>query len=681
MKKGSVLLFLMFASGSVQAETIPAAEAIHHVGRANGTLWDVDYRRDRPGYAMAGLSSPLFLEPGLYRVTFTLRRGHYPKKGLLYKSYGLFRLELWDTTDQELIAQRELQIGDFSGPNKYEPRWLEFSMDRREGHAIEPRVYWIGLANGGIADVRFERFPDVDQAELERKAFRLGNHLAREHLENGFVVSREPDGKADETGDATTYTGFYVASLAWKYAATRDPGTYQLLENGLETLHNALKGTPEDPVLTRFVDEDGTPFPKHPSKDVYTSFFLAHAVAYPYIPEGPLKKQMRLDIDRLADKFLRDDLRIKNGPRTLTSLTPYLTEDEIISGMRVLLNDNRRLKKFIRALRASKRYLPFGEIWPGMKQVIAALERKDEKEALALVIPTMNGALSLMERVRDILREQYRHDLFPRRFINKEYPGIKLADMLALTLKRFPKRADGQRVHRLSDLKVLASNALISLHIVKTAAVITGKSQYSEYYRQNLYAQDELLKTAVDWLGMEDDLTRLTAGNPIADRERRGYLGTLSLVNLIALEENSAVKQTYLSLLKREWDLYRWEDNPMVNAFNLASTNGQDGDRRIMLRALDLYPEDRLGLGQEYWNEHRNAIAEKVGGGEHQNSSREPLPISDRPKDSFLWQRNARRLSGDTVKNYPATDYLFVYWYARAKNILPPPPRKSIASH
>ena len=504
--------------------------------------------------------------------------------------------------------------------------------------------------------------------------------LVRDHLENGFVVSRELNGSADETGDATTYTGFYVASLAWKFAATRDDRTYQALENGVETLHKAIKGTFDEPILTRFVEEDGTPFSKNPSKDVYASFFFAYGAAYPYISNAALKKQMRVDIDRLAGKFLRDGLRIKNGTLTMTSLTPYLTEEEIHSGVTILLNDNRHLKKFIKTLKLSRHYLPFGDLWPGMKQVIAALEKKDEKKIMELVVPTMNGAFSLMERSRDILREQYRQDLFPKRFTNKEYPGIKLADMLNLMIKRFPAHEDTQRIHRLSDVKVLSSNALISLHIVKTAAVITGKTHYADYYRENLYAQDELLKTALNWNGVDDELTRLTAGNPAADAERRGYLSTLSLINLIVMEKNPSIKESYLSLLKRDWELYRHEDNPMVSAFNLAATNGEDGDHGEMLRALALYPEDRTGFGHAFWEENGRAIAEKAGGGEHEGYAREPLPISQRPKDSFLWQRNARRLSGDAVKHYPATDYLFVYWYARAHHLIPAPPPETLVS-
>lgn len=674
-----LLLLILFPAGVARGEVVNAADGIHHVGRPGSHGWELDYRRDRPGYAVAGLTSPLFLESGLYRATFIIRRGNYPKKGLLFKSYGLFRLEIWDVTARERVTQRELQIADFSDPNRYEPRWVEFSMDGREGHAIEPRVYWVGLANGEVDEIRFERFPETDPAELERKAQRIGDALARNHLENGFVVSRKPGGEADETGDATTYTGFYVVSLAWKYAATRDPLTYQALENGLGALHNAVKGTPEEPVLTRFVDEDGTPYPKNASKDVYTSFFLANAVAYPYISNEALKKQMRLDTQRLAAKFLRDGLQVKSGPRTLMSLTPYLTENEIRSGIRTLINDNKRLRKFVRNLRLSKRYLPFGELWPGMKQVIKALEAKDESQLLTLVLPTMNGAFMLMERVRDILREQYRQDLFPKRFTNKEYPGIKLADTLTTALKRFPIDNNGQRIRRLSDLKVLASNALISLHIVKSAGFVSGKSQFADYYKENLYSQDELLQTAVDWYGMEDTLTKLAAGNPAADSERRGYLGLISLVNLIALEKNQAIKKTYLDLLEREWNLYRREDNPMVSAFAFVASGGKIGERREVLRALMLYPEDTSGFGENYWAEKGLEVAERTGGGRKNGYSREPLPISERPKDSFLWQRNARRLRGDYAKRYPGTDYLFVYWYARAHQMIPAPPPTSVA--
>jgi hypothetical protein len=40
-----------------------------------------------------------------------------------------------------------------------------------------------------------------------------------------------------------------------------------------------------------------------------------------------------------------------------------------------------------------------------------------------------------------------------------------------------------------------------------------------------------------------------------------------------------------------------------------------------------------------------------------------------------LWQRNARRLSGDHARAYPATDFLFVYWFCRYYGIIPAAPQ------
>src|SRR5205085_205737 len=160
---------------------------------------------------------------------------------------------------------------------------------------------------------------------------------------------------------------------------------------------------------------------------------------------------------------------------------------------------------------------------------------------------------------------------------------------------------DGRRFQRIADLRVLASNSLISLHIVRAAERLTGLPQFEEYLHSNLYTQDALLKCALEWSSADEDLMRLAMGNPTADRVRNGY-------------------------------------------------------------------------GESYWEENGKTIAERFGGGELNGYSREPLPISHRPKDSFLWQRNARRLSGDHEVRYPGTDYLFVYWLCRYHHIIPEEP-------
>jgi hypothetical protein len=654
----------------------PATDGQRTIGKLGSHGVEADYRRDRPGYVLAHLKNPLMLEPGLYRATFSLRRGNYPSRGLLIKTYGLFVLEIWDITAKQKLVQRELQISDFAKPNQYARRQVEFSMNGRDGHAIEPRVRWLGLANGEIEQIQIERYPDVDPAALEAKATRFNTLETAEHLENGFVVSRKMDGAADETGDATTYTGYWVASLAWKYAATKDEYTYQQLENGLATLHKAIKGTEDAPLLARYVAADGTPFPKIPSKDVYNAFFLAYAAAYPQISNTALRGQMKDDVDRIASRFLRDDLRVKAGSATCFGLTSYFTDEEIRGGIQKVLNDQRHLKKFVRALKMSKRIVPVGDLWPGMTRVIRALENRDAAKLMTLVLPTANGAFLILERIREVLREQYRKDLLPVRLPNPEYPGIRLSNDITDILHHFPVNDDGNRLEKLADMKVLASNALIALQIVKTAAVITGKHVYIDYYRENLYTQDALLQTALDWLGREDEITRLVAGNPTADTERRGYLGTLALLNLWEMEKNPAIKASYRDLIVRTREQYRNDDNPLMEELYCA-LGAKAAPTRMpeqLLRDLDLYPENRIGFGAAYWDKNGVEIANKMGGGESMKEySADPLPVSLRPKDSFLWQRNARQLRGDSEKRYPPTDYLFAYWYARSHGIIAAP--------
>jgi hypothetical protein len=680
-----ILIFASFLTKKVWASTtdynsvlVKRLDAIldfdHRVGSKGGRGWGLDYRHDHPGYALAELREALRLDDGLYRATFVLRRGHYPNKGLLNNTYGVVRLELWDTTDGVLINSRELQRCDFPSPTHYESRWMDFSMKNRSGHKIEPRVYWLGLANTEIEAILIERFPDISLKELEEKALRLGDKQEAEFLENGFVVTRNPDGSAEELGDAATFTAFYAASLAWKYGATKSELTLQALERTINLLHSAIKGTPDDPIITRYLDESGTPLYDSPSKDVYTSFFLAYSAAYPLLRNEALKKQMRADMRHLGNRFLQDRLTVRGGSRALVSLTPYFTEDEIRNGIHKLMADKETRASVVKGLKHTRKLAPFTEVWPGIKLSIKAIEKGDEQKLYQQVIPTLNGLANVLERTRDILRERYRTDLFPIRFHYREYPGRQLETLLTMVLERLPYKKSGRRFDQLTDLPILSSNALLTLHLIRTAGAITQEPQFTEYYATNLYSQDALLKCAVDWFGLEEEFIRLTAGNATADKERRGYLSVLSLYNLIQLEKNPTVLETYKKIFDSYWVHNKNEDNPLSLALqNVCSTNKPVGPEQIM-RALYLYPEDRHGFGDEYWKTNGKKIAESVGSGAMGEYSREPLPASLRPKDSFLWQRNVRRLKGDHDRMYPVTDFLFVYWFGRYHKIIPPTP-------
>ncbi|MCB4756827.1 MAG: hypothetical protein LHV69_07345 [Elusimicrobia bacterium] len=677
-----------------------AEDFVHHAGEPSADGWELDYDKTRPGYALTHLKNPLLLEPGTYRTSFIVRRGHYPKKGLLHNTYGVFRLELWDETTNEKLNERELQMGDFTRPNHLEKRWLDFSMEGRRGHLIEPRVYWLGLANAEVKSVDIERFPDVSLKALEDKALSIGEKLARHHLENGFVVARRANGSPEDTGDATTYTGYYLASLAWKVSVKKDPLTYQALENAVKTLHTALKGTDENPLLTRFVEKDGTPHPKGPSKDVYSSFFFGYAVAYPFVENAALKKQMREDADKVATRLLKDRLTVQGTDGPIFTLAPYFTEGEVRLGLKRLFADKHDYKNLLRQIRQAHKYLPFGELWPGQKKVVKALKKQDEDALLQLVVPTLNGLAQLGERVRDVLREQYRTDLFPKRFRNQNYPGKQLESALTEALHKFPEQKNDRRFNQLSDLKILAANALIALHIIRTAQWMTDDILFDDYYKTNLYTQEALLQTALDWYAQEETIIQLTAGNPAADQARKGIVSTLALYNLIRLEKNPAVKETYRSILDRWWESNRNEDNPLAAAiYTVCSGKGVKSrhatfvenvacrdltpfpfpDAGVLLRALDLYPENRTGYGKDYWKVYGTNVANAWGGGSFKGFSREPLPLSHRPKDNFLWQRNPRRLSGDDAIDYPGTDYLFVYWFCRHHGLIPPTPPEPTA--
>lgn len=651
----------------------PKVDFMHETGREGSVGRRVDYKRDEPGYVLRALHEPLVLGPGFYRLSFHLRRGHYPGRGLLHETNVLFELEIWDAGTGTQLARREIQTGDLNS-SRFEPRWIEFSVQDRE-RLVEPRVRWPGTANGEVGDIHVHRFPPVSLRDLALKAERIETALRNGHLENGFVVSREPDGRAEETGDALTYTGFYVAALAWKVAATRDPAAIQALENGLATLHSAIKGAPDAPILTRFVDADGQPYPKPPSKDVYTSYFFAASAAAPHLENAALRKQLRRDTGRLALRFLNQNLGLRGSERAILNLSPFFTVDDVRHGVHKLATNRKSQRRVLKVLRTLQRTVPFFEVWPGLSRTVEALRRGNEEELVSLAVPTLNGAILIVERIHDWLDEHYRTDLFPRSPPTFGFSGRRLAGLIGASLQKLPPRQrDGRRFQRLSDLRVLASNAILSLHIVRAAGTVSRLPAFEEYYRSNLYGNDALLKTAVDWFGVEDEALRLASGNAAADRSRRGYLSALALYALYSNETNPAVKNTYRELIAREWEVYRHDDNPLVAAFHLASGGNEGLERDLILRALSLYDEQRRGFGDDYWERYGDEVAERFGGGEYRGYAREPLPVSHRPRDSFLWQRNARRLRGDFERTYPGTEYLFLYWFARHQGLIPEEP-------
>ncbi len=190
-----------------------------------------------------------------------------------------------------------------------------------------------------------------------------------------------------------------------------------------------------------------------------------------------------------------------------------------------------------------------------------------------------------------------------------------------------------------------------------------------ELEKKEAGASNSLLSTAKQWFGVEEEFFKSISGNVVADQQRRGYLSLFSLFNLIQLEKNAARKKEYQLLLEQLWINNQNEDNPLFQAVYLLCSDKSTlakKDSGLILNALGQYSQNTIGYGDDHWDKEGKEIAEKWGAGQDDDYSREPIPISLRPKDSFLWQRNPRRLKGDYPNRYPGTDYLFVYWLCRA---------------
>lgn len=652
--------------------TIKAADCRHSTGREGSVGWEADRRTHRPGLLAEGPPKPLLLSAGAYRATIRIRRGMYPKKGLLSNAEQILRFEVRDAASGATLGSRIIDVSELPTSNHYENRWVEFTLPPGQDRLAFASAFWLGGVNAEVESFSFYRITTGTPAQFEARANHLSERVRRDQIENGFVVSRKKSGEPDETGDATTYTAFYAAALAWHLSTRRDDATTQDFENALMALHSAIKGDAEHPILARYADADGSPHPASPSKDVYTAFFFGCAMAYPQIENHALKAQVKEDVRRVATRLLKDGLVVRGGKTVLASFAPYFTTEELHAGIRSLVAEKDHGRTVARMMHKASSYSPFQPLVPGIKEISRALEKRDENALFKLALPAADGVLDLADRVAHILREHGRRDLIGPALNRAEPAALRLAALLTSSLKKLPSPTGGRRLHTLSDLRVLPSNALIALHIIKTAAVITGDAQFEEYYRNNLYGQDALLQTALDWYGVDDEFLRDTGGNAAAARERRGYLAMMAAYNLYQLEKNPAIRETYKTIIRREAASEAHDDNPLITA--IAASVGLEPDMTPLSKALSLYPDSPDGLGDTFWGNNGLLIANDLGGGENKGYAMEPLPVSHRPRDSFLWQRNTRRIVGDLENSYPGADYVFLYWLARKNGLVSEPP-------
>jgi hypothetical protein len=658
----------LFTFSPVPSVVYPGNHAfIHETGAHIPSGWVADYRLHLPGYLVSGLKNGGDTLPeGNYRYDFyfAIRPGHLT--GLLSDANDVVRLEVEDASTREVLVDRTLQLADFRRlRSRLWKKSLSFSTAGRKGHHFEPRIYWKGLSGIYLDRVECVTLDEVSASRLRQKASEFERMMPELFLDRGFIVLRNSEGDAADTGDAAIWTGLYAAAEAWRYKTTQDPEALKRMEESLWALDALCKAAPLPGTLVRYVRPDGTSLPIAPSKDTYTGFFYGVAQALPYVKNPQLRKALLGDLDQMAGHFLDHDLSFISPYGSSVDMNPYPDAgfvEETVQELRINATLRRDL---IRTLRMARWYFWIhAESAPAaFGRCIKVLEHPAAAQFQNELLPLLNDLRLALKKVQhNVHRSALRG---PRQGL-ADTPYIKLDLLLLRALHNLDADTSGKPFASLQDLKVLPSESLHALHFLKVAGGMLPKpNRYDAYYRANLYEGKALLRTAIQWHQMDEDAITAIRGETEADTRRTGsaHLSYLALHDLILLEKDPLVRFKYQKLFEEQFRPMQNDGNAMIDAMHAAvglSTN-QLG---LAWWSLGRYPLDRHGKGETYWKENRKKLV-KAFGGEVNGQAGEPLPPDLRPLDAFLWQRSARSIRGDHKDwLYPPLDYLFAYWLA-----------------
>ncbi len=638
---------------------------LHQTGYHVPQGWAAMHRIHAPGYFIEGQTSGgEALKPGIYRYefVFTLLPGQHA--GLLSKANDVVRIEAWDATAHVCLMSRTFQVADFIDLRKHQAtKSVTFSTHGRAGHHFQPRVYWPGLSGVFLRRVRLLELPNYDLVELATKAEKFEQLMGDVYLDRGYVVSRGEKGTLEDVADAAIWTGMYAASQAWRYKATHSPLALKRMHESLRALHELHRQSPRPGTLVRYIDPAGKLLKQHASKDTYTGFYFAVAQCLPYIRDRQLRKDLLADIAALSEHFLHNHFAFIPPEGTAVDLQPSISTlklAEVIEGLRHDSGDRQRV---IRLMEAIHLYFMIHaqNPWPELQRMIKHLKRQDFEAVHRDMVPFLNGALRALQQIQRNVHKsaiQWRW---------KDAPYQKLDLLLVQMIKQLtvPSRA---AIRKPEDLKFLSSQAIHSLHFLKVAGTTLSRFHpYQRSYKDHLWQNEALLKTALEWNGMDENLIAAVTGDTQAAvmRGNSNHLSFLALFNLYTKERNAGLKKIYRSLFEQQYRPMQAEYNAMLHVMQPIFQLGPE-QRGLAFWALSLYPESRQGRGEAYWQSIRKQRFLRYGG-EVSGKARDPIAIDERQRDAFIWQRSARSMRGDDAsKSYPPLDYLFVYWMARA---------------
>ncbi len=618
------------------------------------------FRIDRPGILMSWPKNGEPLPPGTYRYRFTLRQlpGHLP--GMLASANDTVRLEVYDATRGERIASRVIQQNDLGvwkrdGGQKHS---VVFSTWGRSAHRFKARLYWPGLTGVSVESIERENLGSFSPSDLAKKASRLERVMEKEFVDpDGFVIVRNAKGEPDDYGDTALWTGYYVASLAWKIRVTQDALARAQLERSLWALHRLHAASPVRGTLLRHAAPSGLQLlSPSASRDTYTGFYVGVAQGLPYVKNPALAQALRSDLDAVTGHLLDHHWRWvpQDGPPL--DLRNTITDDHIEAFIQLLTRKPTLRSKIETGFRLMRWYFKLQSLrWPEALLSLEKALRHSDLKALPRLLPAALPAFR--EALYEMRRGIDRSAAVARGYGLAASPYQKLDRWLDLALAQLSP--DVSR-------RVFPTQSLHALHALKVAGELLPRpNRYEQAYQDHLRQGAGFLKTVEAWALMDSALFEAVRGQTRANVERGtgGHLSPFLLYNLIQLEKNADVRMVYRLLQTRDAALREQDLNAFMEILGRA-TQPRPEVPGLALWVLSRYPEDRQGRGPLRKRDER-ALADDWGGWVN-GKSREALPPDLRPRDAFLWQRNPHSLDGDLSGwRYPPLDYLVAYWLAR----------------
>jgi hypothetical protein len=226
------------------------------------------------------------------------------------------------------------------------------------------------------------------------------------------------------------------------------------------------------------------------------------------------------------------------------------------------------------------------------------------------------------------------------------------------------------------ELKVVPTNALLLLHVLKVAYQVTRAQQFKDHYDQ---VKNDMLKVARIWGDAGDVLLTELFGDAAADAARSSgthQLQWVALYDLLTLEQSPATRKQYQEVLEGAFSYISDELNSFVNFIHAIHSDSGIGDEIALpqgLESLILFPP--YGYQNFVYSCDSDLVKYKYGGcisflgGEL--VARDPIFLDERPRDASTWQRSPRRLTNNNPNRiFPGVDFLLAYWMGRAHELL-----------